>query len=404
MRHVWERIVEAAIERDVDLVVLTGDVIDRDNRFYEAIGPLERGVVRLADRGIDTVCVAGNHDFDALTWVADSLEDQPFHLLGRGGQWEKHVVERGGAPAIHLMGWSFPERHIADSPVVDLPEPERGDVMAIGLLHADLDQLDSPYAPVTTAELEAAWPSVWLLGHIHRPRQISKTDRDLILYPGSPQALDPGETGAHGPWIVELEPGGHLKTRQISMATVRYEMLQIDLEGVEDDGEFASRTTTALRDNLRQLAENFDSLRHVVYRLRLTGRTPLHRALMKGTITENLADNLDVTSQQVASSIDRVLVETAPRIDLEELSSGGDPPAVLARLIRRLRQGEESEEDRFLIEKFQQRIRRVHRAGAYGPLRSDPSTADLPDREWIRREAIAAAMSLLDELLASKGA
>ena len=44
-RDAWMKIVETAIKERVDLVLLSGDVADRDNRFWEAIGPLEAGTI-----------------------------------------------------------------------------------------------------------------------------------------------------------------------------------------------------------------------------------------------------------------------------------------------------------------------------------------------------------------------
>ena len=53
----WQELVALAVEQGIDLVALSGDLVDRDNRFFEALGPLERGLGRLAEAGIDTVAV-----------------------------------------------------------------------------------------------------------------------------------------------------------------------------------------------------------------------------------------------------------------------------------------------------------------------------------------------------------
>src|SRR5690554_238804 len=56
----WDAIVDAALAKKVDVVALSGDLVDRANRYFEAIGPLERGLRQLAEQGIDTYAVAGN--------------------------------------------------------------------------------------------------------------------------------------------------------------------------------------------------------------------------------------------------------------------------------------------------------------------------------------------------------
>src|SRR3954469_17173730 len=83
----WDDLVRLAIDERVDLVALSGDIVDRENRYYEAIGPLERGLRALAKEGIPVFAVSGNHDHDVLPRVADALGgfDSGFRLLGRGG-------------------------------------------------------------------------------------------------------------------------------------------------------------------------------------------------------------------------------------------------------------------------------------------------------------------------------
>ena len=39
----WNRFVNEAIERNVDAILLAGDIVDQDNRYYESLGILERG-------------------------------------------------------------------------------------------------------------------------------------------------------------------------------------------------------------------------------------------------------------------------------------------------------------------------------------------------------------------------
>src|SRR5690606_34254660 len=104
----WDQVVALALEESVDVVALSGDLVDRDNRFYEAVGPLESGLRRLADAGIEIVAVAGNHDHDVLPRLVDALGPEAFRLLGRGGVWERATVRRGGR-VLHIDGWSFPE-------------------------------------------------------------------------------------------------------------------------------------------------------------------------------------------------------------------------------------------------------------------------------------------------------
>ncbi|MBT3223394.1 MAG: DNA repair exonuclease, partial [Proteobacteria bacterium] len=167
----WARLVDVAIERRVDAVVLAGDVVDDERDRFEAYGHLERGIRRLMGEGIATVGVAGNHDGIALPRLADRLAD--FTLLGRGGTWQRVALESGKIP-VDLLGWSFSERHHRESPLLSpgltpALDGRRSDATLLGVLHCDLGATGGGYAPISHSELERLDVDGWFLGHIHRP-------------------------------------------------------------------------------------------------------------------------------------------------------------------------------------------------------------------------------------------
>ena len=54
-KSVWQSTVNEAIRRRVDAVVITGDVVDRENRYFEAYGAFEAGISRLEAEEIPVV-------------------------------------------------------------------------------------------------------------------------------------------------------------------------------------------------------------------------------------------------------------------------------------------------------------------------------------------------------------
>lgn len=325
----WERIVDLALAEGVDIVVLSGDLVDRENRFYEAVGPLESGLRRLAGAGITTVAVAGNHDFDVLPRLADTFDPASFRLLGRGGVWERATIRRGES-VLHLDGWSFPAQYVRESPVAayGLPVPDDGSVL--GLLHADLEQPASSYAPVAFPELRARAVDFWLLGHIHTPYLHQGDGLAPVLYPGSPQALDPGESGAHGVWLLEFAAGRSFDARLVPLSTVRYDEVVVDLTDASDLGEVDARVIDGVRAHAASI-EGGAALRCVSCRLRVVGRTPVHRGL--AAHLEGLATDLELQAGGATAVVERVEVATRPAYDLAELARGRDPVALLAGLL-----------------------------------------------------------------------
>lgn len=338
----WGAIVDLAIARSVDVVAIAGDLVDHDNRFYEALGPLERGLRRLGEAGIDVVAVAGNHDYDVLPSLARSLPDGFLRLVGAGGQWERIAIERG-QEQLFVDGWSFPTRHVREAPLDSYSPspllPEDGAPL-LGMLHGDLDVPTSSYAPIALGALHATPASFWLLGHVHRPGHVEREGAPTVLYPGSPNPMDPGESGAHGVWMLDFGRGNQRpKHTFVPLARVRYDALEVDLTDVSGTDALRQRITSSLRARAADLAE--PPLEHLVFRLRLTGRSPLHRSLQDETA--NLRDDLHFDVNGVEVHVERVDCETRAVRDLAALTAGSDAAAWLAGLITALEAADTSD-------------------------------------------------------------
>ncbi|HLS89428.1 MAG TPA: DNA repair exonuclease [Sphingobacteriaceae bacterium] len=325
----WLDLVETALDLQVDLVLLSGDVVDRANRYFEAFGPLEQGLSALAQAQIPVVAVAGNHDFDVLPKLARSFEAEKFRLLGARGQWERHTIYKDGRAVLHIDGWSFPDQYVRQDPLAGYrPDPADG-VPVIGLLHCDLDKPQSLYAPVASADLQRMPVSFWLLGHIHGPMLRQEAGRPGLLYPGSPMALDPGEPGLHGPWLLTVEPDGAIEVQQLPRSRVRYETVNVDLTGLADLNAVDERIAETLSRRLAAaVLEQGDSLRCLVATLNLHGATPLHRSL--SGLSSELSD-LDPRHQDAVAVVGALWVNTRPPRDLAALAEKPGPPGVLAK-------------------------------------------------------------------------
>lgn len=398
-RGAWDRLVNLAVSESVDVVCLTGDVADESNRFWEALGPLEKGLRTLEDQGITTLAVSGNHDYDALPRLADQLESDRFRLLGRRGEWERYTYTRDGASVLHIDGWSFARERVRTSPVDSYSIPEDPSTPTLVMVHGDLNVADSVYAPLPREHMLAKRVAGWLLGHIHAPMVDQPDGRPFILYPGSPQSLDPGETGVHGAVVIEFEHGRCLGVRRVPLSTVRFDRLDVNVSGVEDLTDLTSR----VRDEVEAFAdraarEGDDRLKHLVLRLTLRGQTPIAGEL--GSEAERIHEDFEVEASGVRCSIDGVVLRVLPSIDLDALSQAGTPPGMLASVLLGLRQDRPLDQ---LSDRVRTLVERIH--GAVVSQRKAPvfsgvaSTEPLEDeiRELASEQAEALLIKLLQE-------
>jgi DNA repair protein SbcD/Mre11 len=387
----WDALVSLALERRVDAVLLSGDVVDRDNRYFEAFGALEGGARRLAEAAIPVVAVAGNHDHGVLPALARSLGDG-FTLLGEGGRWE--ACELAGGAAVRVAGWSFPAERVREADLSGFPAPRAG-IFTIGLLHADLDAPGSPYAPVTRARLRALGADLWLLGHVHAPAVHAEL-QPTLLYPGSPQALDPGEPGPHGVWLVEISPERDARISPLPLSSVRYETVEVDAD--VDSGEaLRERVAEAVRERTDALLESpAPRLGRIVCRVELVHACGLRREERETIVAS--APEMELRRGTVCTSVDRILDRTVPKADLHALAAAADPPGVLARFLLQLEAGSLDARGERLLAELSTRVAGVRRANGWAALDAEPvAAAELGER------AREQATRLLDAVLAGKG-
>lgn len=387
----WIRIVDFAIEKKADLVCLSGDITDQSNKFWESIGPLERGIHRLAENGIRTVAVAGNHDFDVLPRLADQLPSEHFTLLGRDGKWERITIKCNDEYVLHIDGWSFPFREVAASPLNTYNLDRDPQIPILGMVHGDLDAATSPYAPLQLTQLQSLAPSCWLLGHIHAPRFIEGPP--WVLYPGSPQALDPGETGAHGPWIVDIENNRIGLPVHIPMSSVWYSRQTIDLSDVSDPNELETTIFEQIRAETDRITHRGGPcLIHTSLRVKLTGSTAVSHHVNK--IAGYLQNDLELTSDRGSATIEKVENQTIPAIDLIELSKTSTAAGAVAGLLLELDKDEVSEPVAKLIRDTTEKLRSIEKPGYYGLLKKR-DTDNETTREYLR----TSGRKLLTELV-----
>jgi DNA repair exonuclease SbcCD nuclease subunit len=191
------RIADLAHELGVDLVLVAGDVFDRQ----EVDGPvLEAAIDRLeALAPIPVVLLPGNHD--------------PLEV---GGVWDRRAWSRAGAhvtiardsreleilPGVALYPCPLRQRISTQDPTAWIPSRAEGDRrLRIGLAHGALDSLPKKgNFPIALDRAEASGLDYLALGDWHGAMVRGRT-----AYPGTPEQASFGEKSPGYVLLVELE-------------------------------------------------------------------------------------------------------------------------------------------------------------------------------------------------------
>ena len=381
----WRRTVAVALEARVQAVALAGDVVEKEDDFFEAYRELARGIKALTEAGIDVLGVAGNHDVKVLPRLAAEIPE--FRLLGKGGLWEPWTLENG-AEAVTLWGWSFPQTRVQQSPLPNAPF-ERQPGLNLGLLHCDRDAGASPYAPVTSAELERAGLDGWLLGHIHKPDELAAPSPNGYL--GSLTGLSRRESGVRGPWLITVEHGALSEVTQLPLATLRWERLEVDLEGIAEPADAKSQLIASLREFDEDFTVPSLAPEAVALDLRFTGRTRFGGAAVEELSQED-CDAIYTGTGNRHYFIESLSAHTRPEIELAQLAERSDPPGLLAQRLLWLQQPEGQPDRDRLVALAKERLAKE----ASKPVWSALEPIDPDPVEWL----MEAGYRALDQLLA----
>ena len=214
-REAFTRLIDLALERQADTLLIAGDLFDNDWLTLATERVLVDELTRATSAGVTVVYATGNHDPGRANYRAMGIEwpAERFHLVG-SRQPRQIAIERDG----EVVGWVVAAGHqtpredrdlAATFPRAPGPEP------AVALLHAQVtsaaaaDQHDR-YAPTTLDSLDSSY-AYWALGHIHQ-RQEVRGDPP-VRYAGNVQGRHFGEEGAKGALVVELDRGGRARDR-----------------------------------------------------------------------------------------------------------------------------------------------------------------------------------------------
>lgn len=374
--YTWQLIVEWCVQNNVDVLALLGDIVDSENRIYQTINPLFDGFTRLQEKGIQVFMISGNHDHDVPAQIDESVDLNNVTVLGRNGKWETKSFIKNDL-SVQFVGWSFPGESVTASPLVDFNELSYDrNRPVIGLLHCDVDVINSRYAPVPLSVLISTHIDAWLLGHIHKPLQLNKF-MPMVRYTGSPHAFSAKEPGEHGPLMVTVNGKNDINARTVPLSPISYETISIEIEPNMQQADFRTSVMQHLIKNVTDKKKTSEHLKHVIYDVELNG-THMNLAVVDHWMNEIANSDFGMAhSDKLRFAIRKVSSNVMPALNmLEEYVSENSPVGLLAGTIMAIRENRSTPMLERLMEKWMTNYRNMQSSATYSILGNNPIDHD----------------------------
>lgn len=197
-----------------DLVLLSGDLFDGAYTqatyrvVYEA----------LAQMAVPVFIAPGNHDFVSPDSPYEKeIWPENVHIF------KKQQVQWVDVPNLGLRVYG------AGFQSMDCPGLLDGlgaEGLAVGVFHGDPTQVNSPYNPVTKAQVAISGLAYLALGHVHKGEAFRAGDT-LCAWPGCPMGRGWDEQGDKGALIVTIDDTALM--RFVSLNTPQFHDLSVDI-------------------------------------------------------------------------------------------------------------------------------------------------------------------------------
>ena len=318
----FDNLVKAALEHSVAFVVIAGDIYDGPERGVRAQLAFRNGLDRLAQAGIPSFVVHGNHDPVEDGWSA--VRKWPDGVTVFGPESVATVpVERDGQTLALIHGISYARRETRDNLALGFRR-DRAECLQVGLLHCNAGAHASyaPYSPCSVDDLMSAGLDYWALGHVH-VRHFLYEGSPWIAYPGNLQGLSPkpSELGAKGALLVDVDDGQVASVDFLPLDVVRFDAFDLDIAELVD----VAGLIDALVGAARERAATHGG-RTAVLRVSLTGRGAVHLDLRRSHVRDQVLVPVRtaLASATPAVWLDAIDDRTSPELDVAALRGRGD--------------------------------------------------------------------------------
>ncbi len=325
-RELLRRIAELTREREADILLLAGDLLDSGSAYAETGAQL---CAALAAVECPVFIAPGNHDYYCAASPYARLQlPENVHVF------KKARLECVELPEPGLRVWGAGFEDMSCPGLLEGVHIEKtAGVTDICVIHGEVDKPGSRYCPISRESLENSGMDYVALGHVHTGSGLQRAGDTYYAWPGCPEGRGFDETGEKGVYFIEL--GEDFCTAEFIATSMRkYEILEVDISGTELEKALPADTAediyrliltgeVAQAPNTAELA---DRLKERFYALQIKDRTRPRRDIWEKAEQDSLTGlflrKMKAMYDSAAHEDERQFVVQAVRWGLAALENG----------------------------------------------------------------------------------
>lgn len=235
IKKTFSRIIDTCLDRDVDLLLIAGDLFDSNHPSAADVDFVRRELNRLAEKDIQAVLIPGNHDYvlsdpEGLAKEFSGMD----HVTVFTKESDEKVVFEDLNTEIYAKANTT--NTSAESPMVRAEADV--DAFQIVMAHGGVvGQARKPQWPITGDHIAQSNADYVALGDWHSLREESQGGV-TAYYPGAPEAISLNQTGSGSILLGEYdEQTQQLQIEPVRISTRTTEAMEIDISQVNSTEE-----------------------------------------------------------------------------------------------------------------------------------------------------------------------
>ena len=329
-RQLLEKLADLARINNVDIVLMSGDLLESSMTYAETEEQLSRSLKAMA---VPVFIAPGNHDF-----YSPDCRYRRMRLSANVHIFTENKIECVELDdlGVCVYGAAFTDR-ASPALLKGFHAPRKDGMYNVLCLHGEVGAPQSPYDPITENELAESGIDYAALGHIHSASGLKQAGRTWYSWSGCPEGRGFDETGEKYVNLVELSEDG-CSMEPISIAKRCYRVLNVDVSSKEpliaihtslpDDtlNDIYRIVLTGECDAAPDIAALYNNLSELFFELQIRDLTKLRRDIWEkageDTLRGIFLKNLKAKYESAADDAQKALIEQAARWGLAALDNG----------------------------------------------------------------------------------
>ncbi|MCK8606649.1 metallophosphoesterase family protein [Apilactobacillus ozensis] len=220
--NAFTNLVNDAISKKVDFILIVGDIFDIENPTPKAKLFLQEKFQQLNEANISVFMSYGNHDYHA-----NDLGIYPKNVYVFPEQVTNKIINIDNK-TIGICGFSYTNKWISEKKINEYPIKKNIDYQ-IGTFHGEQGN-ESNYASFMIDDLLAKHYDYWALGHIHKRQQLNV--EPPVWYSGNIQGRHKNENGDKGYLLVDTDNDS--KANFISTSVIDWNSMDLKVDDLSE--------------------------------------------------------------------------------------------------------------------------------------------------------------------------